>query len=150
MESHGVRDLVVSCIDYRFRRLIVEWIWQSLADQADLVAVAGGVKSFIDDASREYALSHLEIARKLHGVRTIHLLNHLDCGAYGGSGRHHNEDCERQFHFDQCTVAQRIILDRFPNLQVKLYFVNFSGVLPAEDQSAVPLAPHHLRELAQV
>jgi carbonic anhydrase len=126
--SHGVRDAVVSCIDYRFRPLIAAWIKDELHDQADLIAVAGAGKTLLDAASQQYILGLLKIARDLHGVTTIHILNHLDCGAYGGSKLHATEETEKQFHADQCSLAEQIITQQFPDAVVKRYIVDFSGV----------------------
>ena len=134
--SHGVRDVVISCIDYRFRPLIAAWIKDELNDQADLIAVAGAAKTLNDAVSQEYIMGLIKIAQDLHGVTTVHLLNHLDCGAYGGSKLHTSEEQEKQFHSQQCALASEIIARQFPDLTIKAYFVDFSGVHAA---TAVPV-----------
>lgn len=146
-ESAEAQDLVVSCIDYRFRALIADWIRRQIGNNADLMAVAGAAKDFISHEWRQYLLEQVKAARS---VRRVHLLNHRDCGAYGGSSKHPTLAEERQFHFDQCAVAERFLLDQSPELRVKLYFVDFHSVRPAEDTSSVPLNAHQLRQLAPV
>ena len=126
--SHGVRDAVISCIDYRFRPLISAWIKDELNDQADLVAVAGAAKTLLDPASEQYILGLIKIAEDLHGVTTVHILNHVDCGAYGGSKLHAGEAQEKQFHANQCALATQVIAQQFPGLTVKHYIVDFDGV----------------------
>jgi len=129
---HGVRDAVISCIDYRFRPIISKWIAEHLGDQADLIAVAGAAKTLNDAASCDYIESLIKIARDLHGVTTIHLLNHMDCGAYGGSTQHASERAEQHFHAEQCTLAAEKLSHCFPGVTVRRYIVDFTGVHPVE------------------
>jgi len=127
-KHHGVKHLVVSCIDYRFRDKIARWIRTNLKNQADLVSVGGASKAFNDTASVAYLMSHLALARDLHGVTTIHLIDHIDCGAYGGSKQHANETAEKKFHRTELDRAAKAIKKKFPKLKVKKYIATFKGV----------------------
>ncbi len=128
--SHGVHDAVISCIDYRFRPMIAKWITEELGDQADLIAVAGAAKTLHDATSLDYILGLIKIARDLHGVTTVHILNHVDCGAYGGSKMHESETHEKHFHAEQCDVAANVLKQQFPELTIRRYLVDFNGVHP--------------------
>lgn len=124
-QPHGVSDIVISCIDYRFRPRVAAWIAQNLGDASDLVAVAGASKAFLDPSSRDYLLQQIDIAIRLHGITRVHLLDHIDCGAYGGSGLHADEAAETSFHAEQCALAQQVIAAKFPTLTVVPYVVGF-------------------------
>lgn len=130
--QHGVRDLVISCIDYRFRPVVAQWIKETLNDQADLVAVAGASKAPISQESHDYILNQIKIGQELHGVTTVHVLDHIDCGAYGGSKLHSDQEHEQSFHEQQCTRAHSEINKAFPDMTVKSYLVTFDGVRELE------------------
>lgn len=132
MSPHGVNDLVISCIDYRFRAQIAAWIKDNLTDQSDLIAVAGAAKALIDATSQKYILNLIQIAVQLHGVTTVHILNHIDCGAYGGSKVHADRQQEQLFHAQQGELAHNVIAQRFPQLTVKSYIVDFERVQASE------------------
>lgn len=126
--NHGVSDVVISCIDYRFRARVADWIKQALNDQADLIAVAGDSKAFLDDASGQYLLNLIKIAVDLHGVTTVHVLDHIDCGAYGGSKMHDCLENEEAFHSERCSLAADTIARTFPHLNVKSHIVTFDNI----------------------
>lgn len=126
--SHGVQDLVISCIDYRFRANVASWIKTNLTDKSDLIAVAGTSKALITESSREYVIGLIKIGIDLHGVNTIHLLDHQDCGAYGGSKEHTDDRAELNFHNQKLEEAEIIIKQTFPQLTVNKYVMTLSEV----------------------
>ncbi len=133
-QSHGVKDLVISCIDYRFRPRVAEWIAGQFNSQADLVAVAGAAKSLIDMPSREYILNQIDIGIRLHGVGRVHIIDHIDCGAYGGSKMHESEDAEIAFHSGQCATAADVIREKFPQLTVLSYALCFDKIVACQPE----------------
>lgn len=140
-QHHGVRDLVISCIDYRFRARVAQWIKDTLGDQADLVAIAGASKAILDEASRATVLHQLEIAVKLHGIERVHILDHMDCGAYGGYTVHVGQEAETQFHAGQCGLAAGVIAAHFPQMIVASYIVNFDHVIAFAEQTVAERKP---------
>lgn len=127
-QSHGTSNLVISCIDYRFRPAVAQWIKKEFNDSADLLADAGAAKSLLDTASCDYILDQIKIGIALHGVTTVHILNHIDCGAYGGSSKHADVTSEHTFHAAEGAKAVAVIREAFPDLTVKTYLVTFEGV----------------------
>lgn len=130
--SHGVKDLVISCIDYRFRPRIAQWIAQEFDGQADLVAVAGAAKSLLDKPSRQYVLGQIEIGIRLHGIERVHIVNHIDCGAYGGSKVHESEDDETAFHARECEQARQLIQQKFPHVTIYSYALCFDRMISCQ------------------
>ncbi len=134
---HGCNDLVISCIDYRFRDSVAAWIKENLGNQSDLVAVAGTSKAIIDETSRDYVLGLIKIGVDLHGVCRVHLLDHMDCGAYGGSSQHTGDEAEVAFHASKLDEAEQIIRQHFPQLEIVKYVMTTSGI----EQLAAEAAP---------
>ncbi len=106
--------LVVTCIDFRFQKYIQKWTDTTIVGGFDRVAIAGGVKS-LPLITEQVALSH-----KLHKIRTVYLINHEDCGAYGeeGSFETHKKDLKN---------AQKVLAKKFPDLQIVVLYLKLSG-----------------------
>lgn len=123
-----VKDLVIHCIDFRFRHQIADWIAENLNDQADLVAIAGVSKALNDEASRDVVLYQIEIANKLHDMTRVHLMDHVDCGAYGGSKSYSDKAAEVAMHQEELKKAAQIVKAKLPSLTVKTYVVDFDSI----------------------
>lgn len=108
--KHTCDGLVRCCIDFRFWHLIVRYVEENFSfDGWDLSSEAGGVKSILDQAEREAGVKGILISCRLHSMKTIILVAHEDCGAYGGSKAFASADAEREFHIGQLHYAHDII-----------------------------------------
>ncbi|MBI4090324.1 MAG: hypothetical protein HY421_02880 [Candidatus Kerfeldbacteria bacterium] len=119
--SHSAKTLVLHCIDFRFVHESVHFLKNlGLLNQYDDVAVAGSAKNLADPYDRhdrEFVLRQIAIAKKLHGISEVFVINHLDCGAYG-KGTFANAAEERDRHQRDLQVAKDIIERRFDGLSV--------------------------------
>lgn len=106
--------LVVTCIDFRFQKFIQKWIEHTIKGGFDRVAIAGGVKS-LQLITEQVALSH-----RLHKIRTVYLINHEDCGAYGEEGNF-------ETHKEGLKNAQKTLAKTFPDLQIIILYLKLSG-----------------------
>ncbi len=81
-----VDALVLTCIDYRFVHVIPEFMhrhYPSLSyDHTILAGASLGVFAGIYPAWASTFWEHLEVAIALHGINTVIILDHRDCGAY--------------------------------------------------------------------
>ena len=103
--SHTCKALVIHCIDFRLGKAIKKYLEdQNLLGDADIVSVAGAVKDL------DYAMKQIDISKRLHNISEVILINHTDCGAYGGDDSKHETDLE---------TAKRAILAKFPELSVR-------------------------------
>lgn len=92
-------------------------------NNCDLVALAGAAKNLVEPkepGDSEMVLRQIEISQRLHHISQVILLNHTDCGAYGGREAFESSEAELKRHQDDLTKAKDIILRRFPDLEVKL------------------------------
>ncbi len=119
--SHQAKALVLHCMDYRFVHEIVHFMKSlGLMNDYDDVAAAGAAKNLVDpydDHDREFILRQIEISRKLHSIKQVIVINHLDCGAYG-RGTFANVQEERQRHQRDLKSAQNMIAKRFEGLTI--------------------------------
>ncbi|MDP3997382.1 MAG: carbonic anhydrase [Candidatus Andersenbacteria bacterium] len=123
-EHHGTDNVVLCCMDYRLRKAVAQWIDEHLGE-ADLLGKAGAAQSIIKAMSRETILDDIGIAINLHGATTLHIIDHIDCGAYGGSGKHADKEAEKEFHKGELACAKQIVLEKYPQLQVKTYVMDW-------------------------
>ena len=125
---HTVDNLVISCIDFRFRAKVAEWVKSELGDASDLAAIAGASKAILDEDTKASVLKQIDIASRLHAIKTVHILDHVDCGAYGGSGQFDSKEAEVEMHKTELEKAKKLIHAKFPGLEVKTYLLDFNQI----------------------
>lgn len=122
-QTHTCDALVITCIDFRFQRVINKWLKANFGDYVyDRVALGGGVYDF-------YAiLKQVEISDRLHQIKKVLLMNHEDCGAYGPSGTY-----ER--HTADLKQAESVIEKLYPHLDVEAYYIHLDGAVEEISQT---------------
>ena len=120
---HSAQAIVLSCIDFRFRQPLAEFLAKELnLFEFDHKTDGGGVKQLLAEGPvKDWILANLEIAFNLHDVSRIILVNHQDCGAYGGSSNFNSVEKELAFHRNQLTQAALLLKEKYPNMQVQAY-----------------------------
>ncbi|MDQ5927702.1 MAG: hypothetical protein QG633_140 [Patescibacteria group bacterium] len=120
--SHGCSTLVLHCIDYRFGKAKKQYLEEKgLLGDCDIVAIAGAAKNIAspsEPSDTEMILRQVDIAQRLHGISNVVVINHTDCGAYGGKSAFASRDEEHAFHQSELEKASSHIVARFPALKV--------------------------------
>jgi len=107
--------VVVHCIDYRLQNFLNDWLTKRFGIQNyDRISWAGGVKDFI------YVREQIDIARRLHKVKKVILINHEDCGAYGSAGT-------KERHVDDLDHAGRMVKIQYFDVEVEKYYLHLNG-----------------------
>ncbi len=141
---------LVTCEDYRLHRradgqgLIGQFV-ASLGCDCDVITRAGSVQDLVrpEGGSDVPLLRDLRIAVEKHGVRTIYLINHENCGAYSGLTFASRAD-ELAHHWKDLRNARRILQSQsvFPKVRIVLLLAELTGDtqdsfhLPAETGEA--------------
>lgn len=128
--AHTCKALVIHCIDFRFHTAIREWlISQKLQDTYDVVSIAGAAKGLVDgdETSKEVIMKQIDISERLHKISKIILIQHMDCGAYGGHSAFASEAEERSRHSLDLEKATKVIHEQFPNLSVVKVIASISA-----------------------
>jgi carbonic anhydrase len=101
----------------------------------DPILVAGGAKCLAGDdreTDRQFVLEQIRKSMRLHGTRTVLLMLHSDCGAYGGLGAFDNDPArEAENHRSDLHRALDFLQSEIPEVMVRGYFVDFEGVWEA-------------------
>lgn len=115
MNDHQAESLVVTCIDFRLQEYINNWISENFKPKTfDRVSLTGGVKNL------DTIMGQIEIAKRLHKIKKVVLINHEDCGAYGVE-----DNAEK--HAQDLKEAASKIKETQPDLEVKAYYLHLDG-----------------------
>ena len=107
--------IIISCIDFRIQEFIEKWAHERFGPMNyDHVAVAGGVFDLYT------ILRQVALAKDLHHIKYVVLMNHEDCGAYGHgvSKTRHNHDLKE---------AAKVIGALNERLRVEGYYIRLTG-----------------------
>lgn len=120
--AHTCKAAILHCIDFRLGPAVKAWLEEKnhLGD-CDIVSVAGATKDFT------FPLEQLELSHKLHDTSTVVLMNHTDCGAYGGRSAFGSDDEETETHFSAMSQAKAKLLERLPHLEVRTVLARIDG-----------------------
>lgn len=123
LELHEVGAIVLSCMDFRFRKQLPEAIFAALGiDDYDEIKLAGGAKNIASPnkpGRLETVLDDIRLALEKHRVRKIVLLNHQNCGKYGSEGYTFiDAESERMFHEKELRLAGDVAFSHFSDAEI--------------------------------
>lgn len=135
---HHCQSLVITCMDYRFRSAIRDFLLsQGYKDNYDMVALAGVTKDLVegDEAGSNIILKEIDISHRLHGVEKLVIIHHMDCGGYGGHAAFDNLEDEKAKQIQDMRQAEEIIKAKHPDLEIDkvLARIDESGNEPVID-----------------
>lgn len=124
--------LVLSCIDYRFPHLVCDYLdAQGLIGNYDIFTLPGASLGACCPEYPHWNETFEEVvtlAKKLHSIKKIIVLNHEECGAFQNlRGVPKRKEDEVVMHRQQATIAQGWIQTHFPDLEVEFLYINLCG-----------------------
>lgn len=127
---HNCEAVVLTCIDFRFWKAITEFAENELGIQSfDFPSVPGAAKAINECADNaDLAMQCVNVPCNLHHAEKIVIVNHQDCGAYGGSGKFNGDSrAEQEFHEEELKKAKKRIMEIYPDKEVITAFAKISG-----------------------
>jgi len=124
-------NLVIRCMDYRFHADLPALLAEHFGVECfsyDSPGGCGGSKSLIDERPREMMLEALDLGVSLHGVKRLVIVDHVDCGAYGGSEQFDSPEAERLFHVKRLRKAGQIAAEAQPEVETVLFYQDHEGL----------------------
>lgn len=137
--SHGTWATVrLHCGDGRFQEDLLAYA-KSFGGFSDPVLAPGGVKKLLEDESyRMKVLEDLRIYIGLHNPKKLLVLQHEDCGAYGGSKAFSSNIQEESFQYVQLQKAIALLKTEFPGMEIVPAYIRLSGqIVPLSELSYV-------------
>jgi len=119
MQKNLTDALIVHCIDFRLQGHLNRWLAQHVGEgNYDRVALAGGVLDF------ETIFKQVALARQLHEIKRVILINHEDCGAYSA-------DAQLEHHAADLRAVRKKIIAQHPAVRVETFYLYLNGSLEA-------------------
>ncbi|MEK9181377.1 MAG: carbonic anhydrase [Patescibacteria group bacterium] len=133
MSTHLVAQaFVLICMDLRLHSdgRLASLLHQEGIRTFDLKADAGAAQVLAaadNQPVKDWLIQNISISVNLHGIKEVVLINHSDCGAYGGSEKFSSDAEERQFHKVDLQRAAALVHRKFPKLKVRTFFAWIDG-----------------------
>jgi len=131
---------VLCCFDQRIRLTVNKFLQRSEILRPDMIIVAGGAKTLAsprNDFERDFILEQVRMSILLHKTPQVFLMSHSDCATYGGLAAFSGDrEREAAHHKMELNRASQLIKDKFPDIGVRCFFVNFEGVFAACGENA--------------
>ena len=71
-------------------------------------------------------MKQVGLAHDLHHVKTVVLMNHRDCGAYGGMKAFPSPEAEHDQHVTDLKKAGEMVKEKYPDVNVLLVLASVS------------------------
>lgn len=130
----GHNILLLSCMDLRLLDEIVAYMdGRNLTDRYDHVILAGAALGVLHAAHGHWAQTfcdHLALARELHDVTEVHIMEHRECGAYQKLLGLHLSDhpgAERRKHAEVAHALGALIHLQYPSMTVRSFLMDLKG-----------------------
>ena len=108
--SHTCSSVLIRCMDFRLTSAINRWMEEKgIMDDCDIISIAGISKSiaeYPDSEDAKFVLNQIELSSKLHDTKTLYLVHHTDCGAYGGHDTFENLEVEKETYKSHMEKAE--------------------------------------------
>lgn len=132
--------LLLSCMDFRLMNEIENYMnARGLRDKYDHVVLAGASLGAVTDQYPAWSRTfwdHVDIAKKLHHIKKIIVIDHRDCGAYKvllGEDQVKTEKLETAAHVAQLSKLHSMLKEKHPELEVETLLMALDGqVEPVE------------------
>lgn len=123
---HSCEAVVLTCIDFRFWKETLEFMEQELGIRDfDFPSLPGSAKAI--NGGSDLAMQCISVPCDLHHVKKIVIVNHQDCGAYGGSAKFNGDaEAEQKFHESELRKAKDKIIDKYPDKEYVLIYAKLA------------------------
>jgi carbonic anhydrase len=135
---------VLCCFDQRIRLAVNKFLQRQGILRPDMIVVAGGAKTLAsprNDFERDFILEQVRMSIRLHQASQLFLMTHSDCATYGGLQAFGGDTSrEMDHHRGELRRSAEQVKQHFPELILKRFFVDFSGVHSANESEVEEVA----------
>jgi hypothetical protein len=127
-DVHQCDAVVLTCIDFRFWRETLEFVEGELGIKTfDFPSLPGSAKAINEClAETDLAMKCIGVPCDLHHAKKIVIVNHEDCGAYGGSAKFETREEEQKFHVSELKKAKDKLSEKYPDKEYILIYATLS------------------------
>ncbi|CBS90679.1 carbonic anhydrase [Azospirillum lipoferum] len=135
-QAGSVDTLLLSCMDYRLMGHVASYMnARNMQANYDHVILAGASLGALTDkkpAWGEAFWDHVAVAKELHHIKRVIVMDHRDCGAYKvflGMDVASDPAKETAVHGQYLTKLKAMVKERHPDLEVELLLMNLDGTV---------------------
>jgi len=124
-DIHNCEAVVLACIDFRFWKETAKFVEEELGIKSyDFPKMPGAAKAINDCLSEvDVPMKCIGVPCDLHHVARIVIMNHADCGAYGGSSQFKGDlEAEQKFHEGELRKAKEKISAQYLGKEIILAY----------------------------
>ena len=129
-----ITALGITCMDYRLVEFAPAFFHdKNLTRHYDQVSLAGAALAAVSDKfpeSNGAFWSHINIAKQLHHIKKVIVVDHRDCGAYKmilGEPAVKDAETELKSHVKQLYAVRSAILVKHPHMEVEIGLMALDG-----------------------
>ncbi|MEL6100104.1 MAG: carbonic anhydrase [Pseudomonadota bacterium] len=126
--------LVLNCMDHRLLDAVAAYLTgRELNGRYDQITMAGAAIGVMAEPMPDWTgtfFQHVALARKLHGIHKVIVIDHRDCGAckaFVGKDCANDPEKERAVHAMRMEQLADAIKTREPDLEVELLLMDLDG-----------------------
>jgi carbonic anhydrase len=131
---HHAKAMVLTCMDFRLIDDIVVKLnnlgYMNNYDQFILAGASLGYNGIVEYKNWNNIFdTHIDLAMKLHNIKQIILIDHLDCGGYklAYNKQELENDGEYNKHVENLKKAKETLNNKYPGLLVKMFIIDIEG-----------------------
>jgi len=106
----------------------LEFVEQELGIKTfDFPSLPGSAKAINEClGENDLAFQCIGVPCELHHAKKIVIVNHEDCGAYGGSAKFESSEEEQKFHEEELEKAKAKLVDKYPEKEYILVYARLA------------------------
>lgn len=127
-DVHSCDAVVLTCIDFRFWRATAGFVEKELGiENFDFPSLPGSAKAINECLlDSDVALQCIGVPVSLHHAKRVVIVNHEDCGAYGGSKAFGSPEDEQNFHEKELKKAKSKLEEKYPDKKYILVYARLT------------------------
>jgi len=135
MNAHTAEAIVITCMDFRLIDDTVKYLdnlgYNNNYDNFILAGASLGYNQKKYTAWIETLDTHIELAKNLHEIKEVIVIDHMHCGAYkifyNKKSISRNEEIE--LHKQNLSAFEKSINKKYPKLKVKTLLMDLDGTM---------------------
>ena len=132
LSEKTAKALVLTCMDFRFVNDTVQFLNKEYKDAYNKFSLAGSSLGYNQNTFPEWSVTfdkHIELAKDLHDIDEIIVVDHMDCGAYRilYDNPSMSKEEEYDLHRKNLDKFKAIMNKNHPSLKVSTLLVDTDG-----------------------
>ena len=133
LTAHTAKALVITCMDFRLIDDAVYFLnskgYNNNYDELILAGASLGYNQTKFESWKKTVDDHIGLAKKLHNIKEIIIIDHMDCGAYRifYDKQKLSREEEIKLHKENFNKFKELIAKTYPELIISTYLMGLDG-----------------------